>query len=45
MYQDYRDLQDHEHEAVEKQSLRMIAQALQEYSREAKQIFDQTKAP
>lgn len=37
--------QDHEHEAEEKQSLRMIVQALQEYSREAKQIFDHTKAP
>lgn len=45
MNQDYRQLQEHEHEAVEKQSLRMIVQALQEYSREAKQIFDHTKAP
>ncbi|MDC7715988.1 SfiI family type II restriction endonuclease [Vogesella sp. DC21W] len=45
MNQDYRNLTDDEHEAVEKQSLRMIVQALQEYSREAKQIFDNTKAP
>ena len=45
MNQDYRNLQDEEHEAVEKQSLRMVVQALQEYSREAKQIFDNTKAP
>lgn len=45
MNQDYRNLKDDEHEAVEKQSLRMIVQALQDYSREAKQIFDNTKAP
>lgn len=45
MNQDYRNLTDDEHEAVEKQSLRMIVQALQEYSREAKQIFDTTRAP
>jgi hypothetical protein len=45
MNQDYRNLTDTEHEAVEKQSLRMVVQALQEYSREAKQIFDNTEAP
>lgn len=45
MHQDYRYLSDDEHEAVEKQTLRTVVQALQEYSREAKQIFDNTKAP
>ena len=45
MNQDYRNLTDDEHEAVEMQTLRMVVQALQEYSREAKKIFDNTKAP
>lgn len=45
MHQDYRNLSEDEHEAVEKQTLRTVVQALQEYSREAKQIFENTKAP
>lgn len=45
MNQDYRHLSPAEHELMEKQTLRMIVQALQEYSREAKQVFDNTKAP
>ena len=45
MEQDYRNLSDQEIEAVEKQTLRVIVQALQEYSREAKEIFDNTQAP
>ncbi len=45
MEQDYRNLSDDEIEAVEKQTLRVIVQALQEYSREAKEIFDNTQAP
>ena len=44
MHQDYRNLTDEEHEAVEKQTLRTVVQALQEYSREAKQVFDNTIA-
>lgn len=45
MEQDYRQLSVEHHEILEKQTLRMIVQALQEYSREAKEIFDSTKAP
>ena len=45
MEQDYRNLSVEQHEILEKQTLRMIVQALQEYSREAKEIFDSTKAP
>ena len=45
MQQDYRTLSVEQHELLEKQTLRMIVQALQEYSREAKEIFDSTKAP
>ena len=45
MNQDYRNLTDDEHEAVEKQTLRTVVQAIQEYSREAKDIFENTKAP
>lgn len=45
MNQDYRLLSHDEHEALEKQSLRMIVQALQEYSKEAKAVFDNTAAP
>jgi hypothetical protein len=43
--QDYRQLNLDQLEALEKQALRMIVQALQEYSREAKDIFENTKAP
>lgn len=45
MEQDYRNLSEEQHEILEKQTLRMIVQALQEYSREAKEIFDSTRAP
>ena len=45
MDQDYRLLTHEQHEAIEKLTLRMIVQALQQYSREAKEIFDSTKAP
>lgn len=45
MEQDYRALSIEQHELLEKQTLRMILQALQEYSQEAKEIFDMTKAP
>lgn len=44
MNQDYRQLDDDTIEAVEKQTLRTIVQAVQEYSREAKMIFDTTRA-
>jgi hypothetical protein len=44
MRQNYRTLSLDELESVEKQSLRTIVQAIQEYSREAKEIFDSTKA-
>lgn len=44
MLQDYRDLSGDELESVEKETLRTIVQALQQYSREAKQIFDTTEA-
>lgn len=44
MQQDYRQLADDQIEAIEKQTLRMIVQALQEYSREAKEIFDSAPA-
>lgn len=42
MNQDYRNLTQDEHEALEKQSLRTIVQALQEYSKEAKFLFETT---
>lgn len=42
--QDYRVLSLPEVEALEKATLRVIVQALQEYSWEAKQIFDSTQA-
>lgn len=45
MLQDYRQLSDDAIEAVEKQTLRTIVQAVQEYSREARQIFESTAAP
>jgi len=44
MHQDYRLLSADEHELMEKQVLRIIVQALQQYSREAKEIFDTTPA-
>ena len=44
MLQDYRLLTNPEHEAIEKQTLRAVVQAVQEYSKEAKDIFDNTRA-
>jgi hypothetical protein len=44
MLQDYRQLTVDQLEALEKQTLRTVVQALQEYSREAKDIFDNTPA-
>lgn len=44
MLQDYRQLTDDQHESVEKQTLRAVVQAVQEYSKEAKEIFDSTSA-
>jgi hypothetical protein len=45
MNQDYRLLESDQIERIEKQTLRMIVQALQEYSREAREIFENTAAP
>lgn len=45
MNQDYNNITNDQIEALEKQTLRAIIQALQEYSREAKQIFESTEAP
>jgi len=44
MYQDYRMLSSDQLELLEKQTLRTIVQALQEYSREAREIFETTAA-
>ncbi|MGY1607266.1 SfiI family type II restriction endonuclease [Geodermatophilus sp. SYSU D00700] len=44
MHQDYRLLPLDGLELLEKQTLRMIVQALQQYSREAKEIFERTPA-
>ncbi|HUY89846.1 MAG TPA: SfiI family type II restriction endonuclease, partial [Pirellulales bacterium] len=44
MEQDYRLLTMDQLEAIEKQTLRTIVQAIQEYSKEAKEIFDHTAA-
>jgi len=44
MLQDYRQLTEDQHEALEKQTLRTVVQAVQEYSKEAKDIFDNTFA-
>lgn len=45
MIQNYSQASDAQIEALEKQSLRMIVQALQEYSKEARLIFENTAAP
>src|SRR5579862_298364 len=45
MDQDYRNLHPDQIELIEKQTLRMIVQALQEYSGEARGIFESTAAP
>jgi hypothetical protein len=44
MIQDYAALSHSQLEELEKQTIRVIVQALQEYSREAKDIFDNTQA-
>jgi hypothetical protein len=44
LLQDYRNLSSEQLESIEKQTLRTIVQALQQYSAEAKQIFDTTQA-
>jgi hypothetical protein len=44
VHQDYQLLTASELEDLEKQTLRMIVQALQQYSREAKEIFETTAA-
>lgn len=45
MKQDYKTLSLDELESIEKETLRVVVQALQDYSREAREIFDNTKAP
>jgi hypothetical protein len=42
--QDYRQLSDDQIEAIEKQCLRTVVQAMQEYSREARGLFETTQA-
>ncbi|HXS99094.1 MAG TPA: SfiI family type II restriction endonuclease [Elusimicrobiota bacterium] len=44
MIQDYKQLTAEQHELLEKQTQRVVVQALQEYSQEAKDIFDSTNA-
>lgn len=44
MQQDYRQLSSDEIESIEKQSLRTVVQAVQEYSEEARQLFETTEA-
>ncbi|MGW3038487.1 SfiI family type II restriction endonuclease [Kitasatospora sp. NPDC001159] len=44
MHQDYRNLSKDQLEDIEKQTLRTLVQALQQYSKEAKEIFENTKA-
>ncbi len=44
MLQDYRLLNEDELESLEKQTLRMIVQAVQEYSKEARDLFENTPA-
>ena len=44
MKQDFSDLTNEQIEEIEKQTLRTIVQALQDYSREAKEIFENTFA-
>ena len=45
MIEDYRSLSSDQLEEIEKQTLRTLVQALQQYSSEAKDIFDNTEAP
>jgi hypothetical protein len=42
--QDYRQLSDDELDGLEKQTMRVLVQAVQEYSREAREIFEGTQA-
>ncbi|RPD44875.1 hypothetical protein DNI29_19430 [Hymenobacter sediminis] len=44
MNQDYRLITDDEIELIEKQTLRVLVQAMQEYSKEARDIFENTPA-
>lgn len=44
MTQDYREISDDQIEQLEKQTLRILVQAMQEYSKEAKDIFENTLA-
>jgi hypothetical protein len=44
MNQDYEAISLDEHELIEKETLRTITQAVQEYSREAREIFETTEA-
>ena len=44
MNQDYRYLTDDQIELTEKQTLRVLVQAVQEYSKEAREIFEETFA-
>src|SRR5579884_2519527 len=45
MQQDYRQLSLDQIEQIEKQTLRMMVQAIQEYSSEARRLFELTYAP
>lgn len=45
MHLDYTSISEDEIEQIEKATQRVVTQALQEYSREAKEIFDNTYAP
>lgn len=44
MHQDYREITPDQLEDIERQTLRTIVQAIQEYSKESKEIFDNTDA-
>ena len=45
MFQDYQHLTLDQLELLEKQTLRILVQAVQQYSREAKELFESTPAP
>src|SRR5436853_496511 len=44
MIQDYQRLNEEQLEGLEKQTLRVIVQAIQEYSHEARRLFEMTPA-
>ena len=44
MLQDYRSLTEDQLENLEKQTLRMLVQAVQQYSKEARELFETTRA-